>query len=128
MDQSVRIYSRPTNEILRKALAYFAQAELDYPQGTSAQPGVKRRQAWQNHQDHDQRCRRGLSAGSRQSAIQRRAAECLVGSGFHLGQNMARRCRRRFRDRCVCPLSRRLEGIVIGSYRLCLGCTGTGVT
>ncbi len=27
---------RQANEILRKASAYFAQAELDYPQGTSA--------------------------------------------------------------------------------------------
>ena len=29
---------RQANEILRKASAYFAQAELDYPQGTSARP------------------------------------------------------------------------------------------
>jgi len=47
---------------------------------------------------------------SRQSTVQRRAPECVVGCRFHLCENPARLCLCGLCDRCLFPLYRRLEG------------------
>src|SRR6478735_2985320 len=101
---------RQANEILRKASAYFAQAELDR----------------RSRQNHDQRQGCAMPAGSRQPPVQGAKAERPLALRLHLCRNLDRLRLRRLRHRCLCPQDRGLAGLAHGARQLRARCAGAG--